>query len=854
VRQSLLVGVELTAPRMSRAAAVGAAIALLAPLFTARSGAAQVIASNLWGVNGTVSAIARIGDTLYLGGSFTTVGPNTGGGVPTDRRTGAPRASFPRVAGRVSAVVSDGAGGWFIGGHFAAVEGVPRRNLAHVLADGSVSPWSPEVAGVDGAVDMPYYEARPAGVSALALQGRTLYVGGRFTTAAGIERHNLAAYDVATGLLADWDPNADDEVECVALQGNTVYVGGVFRHVGGLERKRIAAVDARSGQVTPWNPDAEQRVRCLAVDGGTVYVGGDFVSIGGEPRACVAALDAETGRATSWNAGLGPAREGLPLYNWIWPFVSALAVHGNSLYVGGSFNRAAGEPRSNLAAFDRRSGSVTGFAPQPDSRVDALAPAGNLVYAGGGWYNVGGVAMPHVAAFDARTGRPTSWSPRANGRVEALAVDAASVYIGGAFTSVHDWQLRNGLAALDLVSGTLTDWDPRIDGYSVRCLSAIGDTLYIAGAFKGVGGQVRAGIAAVDARTGAVTSWYPGPSGPGLVRAQGRLVYVLGGGTTPRHFAKLDPVTAASAPFDAQLDGAPSDFVEIDGVIYLAGNFIHVGGQFHPYLAAVDAITGQPLPWNPQANPDDLVFPGIGVLAARGNTVYLGGNFYPTSYFPRSDLAAVDGTTGALLPWDPHPTGDDFWNNVTRVSVLTVRGDELWVGGDFKQIGGEPRANLAMFDATSGIVSPLQLDLDDVVAAIETSGDTVYVGGAFQSLAGFPHCGITAIVVPRDDLHAGTAAALVSVAVPVTLSIDPCRPNPLRTGGVIGFTLPREGPVRLSVYDTQGRRVATILDGQPRTAGHHEAPIRTARWAAGVYFCRLEASGLVATRKFMVVN
>jgi hypothetical protein len=836
---------------MSRATLVGAGIALLTVLLPPNSIAAQEAASNLWGVDGSVSAVSRIGNTLYIGGGFTTVGPNTGGGVPVGRVTGEPRVPFARVAGRVSAVLSDGAGGWYIGGHFRAVEGVPRRNLAHVLADGTVSPWNPDVAGVDGAIDWPSYEARPAGVSALELQGRTLYVGGRFSTVGAIERHNLAAIDVTTGRLTGWNPIADDEVQCFAVKGNIVYVGGVFHRVGGLERNCIAAIDARSGQVTPWNPDAEQRVRSLAVDGRTVFAGGDFISIGGEPRAILAALDATTGRATAWNAELGPPREAFPLFNWIWPFVSTLAVRGHTLYAGGSFNRAGVEPRFGLAAFDTRSGAVTAFAPRLDGRVHALVLRGNLVYAGGDWYNVEGVPVPHVAAFDGATGDPTSWSPRANGLVEALAVDDASVYIGGSFNSLRDWQLRNGLAAFDLVSGRATDWDPRIDGYRVRCLSAVGDTLYMTGWFKGVGGQTRNNIAAVDARTGAVTSWDPG--GGWRLRAQGRSVYVMGHRGTPRYFARLDPVTAAPAPFDAQLDGFVDDFLEVGDTIYLAGSFVRVGGQFRPFLAAVDATTGQLLPWNPEANPEERVFSGVRVFAARGNTIYLGGNFTGPSWFPRTDLAAVDGTTGALLPWDPHPAGEDFWSQETHVEALTVRDDEVWVGGDFNRIGGQPRANLAVLDATTGTPSPLRFDPDGVVETIATSGDTVYVGGGFRSFGVWPVGGIAAVVMPREERRAA-AMAPASHAAAVALSIDPCRPNPLRAGGVLGFTLPHPGPVRLTVHDAQGRRVATILDGQSRAAGHHEAPIRTARWAAGVYFSRLEASGQVATRKFIVVD
>jgi len=767
----------MTPHRVIRAAL--AATTLFCSFIAVPSGAAQVVDSKLWGVNGTVRGITRIGDTLYIDGVFTTVGPNTGGGVPVDRLSGAPRSPYGRVAGRVAAVISDGAGGWFIGGHFSAVEGVARANLAHVLADGSVSPWNPSILGEDGFVEAGGYEARAAGVSALAMHGNTLYVGGRFTSVAGQVRRNLAAIDVATGALSDWNPDADDEVRCLALAGNTVYIGGEFRRVGDVERHCIAALNARTGAPTGWNPDAENRVRSIALEGRTVYVGGDFIAIGGQPRNALAALDAASGEVTSWDPRLGPARESLPHYDWIWPYVSALAVSRHTLYVGGWFDRVGAQKRWHFAAFDTRSGALNRFAPEPDSPPYVLLPVGNTLYAGGNWYHVDGVAVPHVAAFDLRTERLLPWNPKANDAVQALAADDANVYVGGDFTSLHDWELRNGFAALDLKTGKLMDGEPQS--------------------------------------------------------------------------AAFNPSMANADSFDLRLDGPLSDWVVANGRRYLAGGFAHVNGQYHPFLAAVDDATGELLPWDPLANPENRAFGGFRVLAARGNTIYVGGNFSGPSWFPRTDLAALDGLTGALLPWDPHPSGEDFYGNQTQVGVLTVRDDEVWVGGSFSRIGGEPRSNLAVLDATSGVPSPLRLDPDGVIEAIETSGDTVYVGGAFRTLDGFPHCGVAALFVPRHRTLAGLTRA-ASSTLPRALSLETCRPNPMRADGTIGFRLPEAGLVTLTIFDTRGRRVATILDGQVTSPGVHEAPFRASGWAAGVYYCRLDALGRALTRKFIVMK
>ena len=83
---------------------------------------AQAVVDNLWVTNGTVNATAFSGNTIYIGGTFTYVGPSTGSFVAIDSSTGTRDASFPKVAGSVFAIVSDGSGGWFIGGTFTAVD------------------------------------------------------------------------------------------------------------------------------------------------------------------------------------------------------------------------------------------------------------------------------------------------------------------------------------------------------------------------------------------------------------------------------------------------------------------------------------------------------------------------------------------------------------------------------------------------------------------------------------------------------------------------------------------------------------------------------------------------------------
>jgi hypothetical protein len=102
----------------------------------------------------------------------------------------------------------------------------------------------------------------------------------------------------------------------------------------------------------------------------------------------------------------------------------------------------------------------------------------------------------------------------------------------------------------------------------------------------------------------------------------------------------------------------------------------------------------------------------------------------------------------------------------------------------------------------------------------------------------------------------------VAVLAPVTLAVDAAQarlsasvfPNPASGAAWLRYGVPREGRVRLEIYDIGGRRVATLVDGV-RPAGMHEVAFRPARrGAAQVYFYRYEAGGRVLTGKFAVRN
>ncbi len=271
--------------------------------------------------------------------------------------------------------------------------------------------------------------------------------------------------------------------------------------------------------------------------------------------------------------------------------------------------------------------------------------------------------------------------------------------------------------------------------------------------------------------------------------------------------------------------------------IYLGGFFEHVGGQPHQGLAAVDATTGAVLSWNPDV--DSFV----NSLVVIGRTVYVGGAYYTVGGQSRNSLAAVDALTGAVLRWNPEPGPGDVI--APYIYALVAVGDTIYVGGDFDGIGGGAQKDFAGVDAISGQAISWDARPNGHVWSLSASGRTVYAGGAFLQFDGLPCSGLAEIQLGAEVPHGPPGSSL---------ALGPISPNPAVSSASIPFESRVTGPVSLEVFDIQGRRIATLLDHQLISPGWHEQPVDAENWPKGVYFCRLQAGGSTASRRFVVLR
>ena len=78
-------------------------------------------------------------------------------------------------------------------------------------------------------------------------------------------------------------------------------------------------------------------------------------------------------------------------------------------------------------------------------------------------------------------------------------------------------------------------------------------------------------------------------------------------------------------------------------------------------------------------------------------------------------------------------------------------------------------------------------------------------------------------------------------------------PNPVRSTSKISYTVPANGKVKLSVFNTVGVEVSTLVNAT-QTAGLHEVNFDASNLASGVYLCKIQVGSKSVVQKITVLK
>lgn len=342
---------------------------------------------------------------------------------------------------------------------------------------------------------------------------------------------------------------------------------------------------------------------------------------------------------------------------------------------------------------------------------------------------------------------------RCLGNVSQIISRATTVLVVLAFASP-------GIARPDLPSET-----PRYDFWVTNekpialAASDDGSIIYLAGAHDSAG-PITGSFAAVSADSGSPFESFlqrrmvghartMAPDGEGGWWVAGDGLWLDGAeepssGVSLLHFRSDGSLAIETMPVVA---GSVHAMELVDGTLLLAGEFEEVAGEERNSLAAIDAVTGALLPWAPSVRgaiaPHDTGI--VYDIDVDGSVVYLGGRFHQVNGVGQFAAAALDITTGELLPWNPGMS-----SGYSILATVKAIDDEVFIGGAFS-ITGSPAQGLAATDAATGAVTWAPA-IDNGVSAVEVSGDRLYVGGLFTMVNGQPRASAAAFSLATRQL------------------------------------------------------------------------------------------------------
>ncbi|MDZ4668141.1 MAG: LamG-like jellyroll fold domain-containing protein [bacterium] len=605
--------------------------------------------------NGPIYCQKQVGSTLYVGGQFTSVNVNSGSLVGLNPTNPNASINLPYVNGTINTVVSDGAGGFLIGGSFSSVGGQSRQNFARINANMTLHPIS---IGYNGAVKK------------IVVYNNLAYVLGDFNYAiinGGTYQYKpkASSINLSNNLITSWAPNFSiNTINDAVLWNNNLYLGGLFIYNGyrslvalNLALSNPSIITTFMPTITYFGSSSSALINSLILTSGNeLYFGGLFNSFNGQSRANIGAINLITN---------SPISNGISSLNGP---VSSLAWNNNMLFVAGTFTAVNNVSKPRLFGYNTQFKSLfNSWTPNPNSTVNKVGVLNGFLWVSGAFNTISAVSRSLFAVYNLSTNPNippvinTLFTPSPNNTVQSIISTSSNIWIAGGLFNKISAGARNGVFAVNLSNYTLTSFAPLVNG-AVRSIEVSGSNVFLGGSFSSINGSYLQNFGVVNFSNGALNTAYRANFNGTVnsILANGSLIYVGG------NYTNLTIYSGASAS---------SSFKTGICAINL-GSSLFINNSFNTILSASGVV-------------------GVNVIKMFNGQLYLGGRF--TS--PRNALVSVNpiiGTTNAF-----NANINTYYSSVVNDLVLTPQ-NELAIGGYIPYVSGVITYNLAYLNSSTG--------------------------------------------------------------------------------------------------------------------------------------------------------
>jgi hypothetical protein len=247
---------------------------------------------------------------------------------------------------------------------------------------------------------------------------------------------------------------------------------------------------------------------------------------------------------------------------------------------------------------------------------------------------------------------------------------------------------------------------------------------------------------------------------------------------------------------------------------------------------------------NRTSSPVDITGWSVQYCSAAGSTwqaTILSGTIAPYHYYLIQEAAGTGGTVDLPTP-----------DAVGTIMMSGTAGKVALVNTASLLTGTCPYLGIADFigygTANCSETSPAPA-LTNITAALRKGAGMT---DTYNNSADFE----TGAPIPRNSLSnpaVGVEADERERATPQTLSLFQNFPNPFNPSTTIDYALPRASFVSIRIYDALGQEVATLV-GEEKPAGKHSAIFDASGLPSGAYLCRLQAAGMSATTRLLLLR
>ena len=240
------------------------------------------------------------------------------------------------------------------------------------------------------------------------------------------------------------------------------------------------------------------------------------------------------------------------------------------------------------------------------------------------------------------------------------------------------------------------------------------------------------------------------------------------------------------------------------------------------------------------------------ILAGTIDSLYRstdgGGSWTASKKFEAEDMirfgADIYAATqsGVMISTDEGITWNSANQNINPLDchAFAISGNNLFLGaaaGLFRTTG----KGAGWIDVSSGLPRDAATGYPrGEVYSLLVEGSYLYAGVGFDGVW----------KRPLSEIVTGVAGANLLPARPV---LEQNYPNPFNPVTTIRYGLPKSMRVTLSVYNTLGQHVVTLMDGI-QDAGYHEMKFDGSGLASGVYVYRIQAGGFVQSKKVLLLR